>query len=210
MTVASSSSRSPRSPGTNRPRAFVGTSLATAAAQSLSVSRTCLGMSSSMIRVPLGTILNLIEDLGGGQHVGDPALFDGRVNDLLIGAVVEIDRDPCPRARRRDWPRRPARSEGPSARYDGPRPRSATGPVPGPGRAGTCRHKSAWLPYYPSWRSSRDGPAPSGRTPMRATATHPAAEATRGAADGLGWGPVSRGLATLELIRPAPDLDPSQ
>ncbi len=58
MIVATSSSLSPRSPGTKGARANFGTTRATIAAKILSESRTCLGISSSRISVPLGVILN--------------------------------------------------------------------------------------------------------------------------------------------------------
>jgi hypothetical protein len=58
ITVAVASKLSFLSPGTKLGNSAIGTSLATAAAQILSVSFTCLGMSSSRMSFPLGMILN--------------------------------------------------------------------------------------------------------------------------------------------------------
>ena len=64
ITVAVRSSWSPRRPGRNLLSSAIGRTRATAAAQALSVHRTCLGRSSRWIKVPLGTILNLSSTLG--------------------------------------------------------------------------------------------------------------------------------------------------
>ncbi len=58
ITVAVASRLSFFSPGTKPGKSAIGTSLATAAAQSLSVNRTFAGMSSSRMSFPLGVILN--------------------------------------------------------------------------------------------------------------------------------------------------------
>ena len=63
MTVAVASSEVAAEPGKNAPSAAIGTSCATAAAQSLSAGLTCAGMSSRNTSVPLGVILNLSRTL---------------------------------------------------------------------------------------------------------------------------------------------------
>ena len=85
ITVASSSSRLPRRPGTNRLRALVGTSLATAAAQSLLNETYLLGDVFEQDQRPFRHDLELGQDLGGRHDVRNSALLDGGVDNPLVG-----------------------------------------------------------------------------------------------------------------------------
>ena len=194
ITVASSSSRSPRRPGTNAPRARSGRAWPRRPPRACRRGVTCLGMSSSRISVPFGTILNLSRTLAEVMHVGDPALVDRGIDDLLAGGVIEVDGDLAPE---RDGEighgRRDDRRDQ-QADVGGHRPRFAPGRVPWPGRGGTCRRKSMAAPVLSLMAVTRDGfAAPIARTLPAATATPRVTAITRARADGPGsWPDTTR------------------
>ena len=100
ITVAVASRLSFFSPGTKPGKRPIGTSLATAAAQSLSASSNLLGDVFEQDELTLGSDLATIEHLRRGQNVGDLALFDRGIDHGLAGRVVEVNRNLAPERNR--------------------------------------------------------------------------------------------------------------